>query len=129
MAFGNGGRCHVWAIGAEERGFLNVNLTSNSKDKNGEWYKTFSSQYVQFLGKAKEKIKGVQIPEKGLPIILKDIVVENCYKDKEGNYKYLKNFRTKVFDFDWVEGEEPKSGSNANDFVETDVNADNIPFE
>ena len=132
MSFGTNGRCKLWGMTDEN----NANISSNSKDKDGNWATSFSSKYVKLVGEAKKKANSTTIPEKGLDIVLKSFTVDNCYKDKEGQMTYLKSFRVTVFDFDFVDANgnatnpAPASTVDANGFMKIpDGMPEELPFK
>lgn len=126
--FSNNSYMKVWDVSASKSGkYYVVEMSSNRKNQDGEYVRDFSSKFVRFVGKAKEKINSI---EKGSVIQIKSCGVENSY-NKEEKKEYTTYL---VFDFDLAntdrnqasnKGTKPKSKKS----VDTDYDYDDdLPF-
>lgn len=91
--FRNGAYCTIWGVSRDERGNVNVELSTSRKDKNtGEYSTDFSSKFVRFFGDAGDKAMSL---ERGDRIKIAECGVTNRYdKEKERTY-------TNFYVFDW----------------------------
>lgn len=139
MGFRNGAYARVWSVN-DNGNYSTANITISKKDKDSDQYKViFKDGFVRFIGKAHEKMKTLQIGEKGASIKLTECDVENNYvadtKTMYTNYA--------VFDFEIPEKKESSTQtqkkqskpavkkapqSAPNDFVETSMDDDELPF-
>lgn len=93
-----GGIARVFSF--EDRNtFGSCRMSISKKLEDGTYEPTFQDGYVGFFGGAYDKIKGVEIPEGGIPIVIVSCDVVNKWV-KETKKMYT-NFT--VYDFDFFE--------------------------
>lgn len=100
-------------------GRLVVHLTTAKKAQDGKYHCDFSSRFVRFVGKAREKK-----PIEGDRIKILNCVVENAYF-KDGKTEFTKEAKYTVFDYEFIDHwDTDKKGENKSD---DDVD-DGLPF-
>ena len=125
--FANNAYMKVWEIKQGASGnYYEVDMSSQRKNQDGDYVKDFSSKFVRFVGKAKEKISSI---DAGSVIQIKSCGVENFYNtEKKREYTTFK-----VFDFDPVDTANKKNSGSASK-AETkktdsvDAYDDDLPF-
>lgn len=95
--FGNGSYATVKNT-AIDNGKLVVHLVTKKKGQDGKWRCDFSSRFINFVGKAKQKE-----PLEGDRIKILNCGVENAYVNEDEELVFLKNPRYTVFDYEFIE--------------------------
>lgn len=105
----SGGLARLWAF--EDKGeFGNgrVNVSSR-KDQNSDYVQSFQDGFVNFYGDAYQKAKELNIPEKGVAIIILSCDVRNNYVAK--TKKMYTNYY--IYDFEVLDAAEPRASAPA----------------
>ena len=139
MGFRVGAYARVWSVN-DNGNYSTANITISKKERDSDHYKTvFKDGYTKFVGKANEKLKTLQIGDKGASIKLVECDVENNYVAE--TKKLYTNYT--VFDFDIPDRDESsaqtkkkqnkytanKDSHNVpNDSTEDSVDDDELPF-
>lgn len=113
---GKGGFARVWKV--EDKGkYSEVQLSTSKKNKDGTYETDFQDGFVRFIGAAHNKIKDVDIPEKGLTIqiTLNDTTTNYSQKTKTKYVNYV------VFDFEVYDGSSGSTKSETNTKTTTKV--------
>lgn len=105
----SGGLARLWAF--EDKGDFGsgrVNVSSR-KDQNSDYEQQFQDGFVSFFGDAYKKAKELNIPEKGVAIIILSCDVKNNYVAK--NKKMYTNYY--IYDFEVLDATESRASAAA----------------
>lgn len=123
MSFRKGSRCTVWSVQPVSDTMTKISLSSNGKNRDGEWEKDFSG-FVAFIGTACAK-RAAALKERDF-IVLGDCEVKMTY-DEENKPKYT-NFN--VFSFEIAENKGKSSDSTTQSHQKkSDEGIDHNPVE
>lgn len=119
MAFSNGAYATVKRT-AVENGRLLVHLITSKKGQDGKYHCDFSSRYIVFVGKARDKE-----PLEGDRIKILQCAVENAYINQDDEIIFLKNPKYIVFDYEFIEHWDDNKKI---DYAAKTITDDDLPF-